>query len=118
MAKRRNVLLYLNDILESIQKIESYIKEITEQEFIYDEEKQDAVIRRLEIIGEAVKKLPDELRSQYTKVPWRQIAGLRDVVIHEYFGVSPALIYKTVTSDLPALKLTVRQIIEDISSEG
>lgn len=116
MAKGRNILLYLSDILESIQKIESYINEIAEQEFIADQEKQDAVIRRLEIIGEAVKKIPDEVRDQYTTVPWRQIAGLRDIVVHEYFGVSPSLIYKTVTSDLSALKTTIQLMIEDFSS--
>jgi uncharacterized protein with HEPN domain len=117
MAKGRNVLLYLDDILESIQKIESYISEIAEQEFTDDQEKQDAVIRRLEIIGEAVKKIPDDVKNQYPIVPWRQIAGLRDVVIHEYFGVSPALIYKTATSDLVKLKQTNQQMIEDISSK-
>lgn len=115
MGKGRNILLYLDDILESIQKIESYISEIAEQEFISDHEKQDAVIRRLEIIGEAVKKIPDDIRDQYADIPWRQIAGMRDVVIHEYFGVSPALIYKTVTTDLIVLKQTVQRIIEDIS---
>ena len=116
MAKGRNILLYLDDILESIQKIESYIHEIAEQEFSSDQEKQDAVIRRLEIIGEVVKKIPDEVRSQYPKVPWRQIAGLRDIVIHEYFGVSPSLIYRTATSDLPTLKLTIQLMIKDLSS--
>ena len=117
MAKGRNILLYLDDIFESIQKIELYISEITEQEFINGQEKQDAIIRRLEIIGEAVKKIPDNIRNQYPDVPWRQIAGLRDVVIHEYFGVSPALIYKTATSDLLVLKLTTQQMIEDNSSK-
>ena len=113
----RNILLYLDDILESIQKIESYISEIAEEEFIADQEKQDAVVRRLEIIGEAVKKIPDDVRDQYSNVRWRQIAGLRDVVIHEYFGVSPALIYKTATSELLVLKLTIQQMIEDTSSK-
>jgi uncharacterized protein with HEPN domain len=81
-----------------------------------DQEKQDVVVRRLEIIGEAVKKIPDDVKDQYPIVPLRQIAGHRDVVIHEYFGVSPALIYKTATSDLIAFKQTIQQIIDDISS--
>jgi uncharacterized protein with HEPN domain len=105
--------LYLQDILESILNIEQYISDITEQEFIQNQEKQDAVIRRLEIIGEAVKKVPEEIKNEFDNVPWKQIAGMRDVVIHEYFGVSASLIYKTVTSDLFLLKETVETIISN-----
>ena len=93
MANKRSLLWYLEDILESIRNIENYVNDITEQEFITNQEKQDAVIRRLEIIGEAVKKIPENIRGKYTEVPWRQISGMRDVVIHEYFGVSSTLIY-------------------------
>ncbi|MDZ7608193.1 MAG: DUF86 domain-containing protein [Cyclobacteriaceae bacterium] len=118
MAKGRYILLYLNDISESIEKIESYISDIAEHEFIADQEKPNAVIRRLEIIGEAVKKIPENVKDQYPTVPWRQIAGLRDVVIHEYFGVSPALIYKTATTDLIDLKITIQRIIDDTSKKN
>ena len=107
MANKRSLLLYLEDISVSIQNIENYVNDITEQEFITNQEKQDAVIRRLEIIGEAVKKSPENIRGKYTEVPWRQISGMRDVVIHEYFGVSSTLIYKTATSDLSLLKETI-----------
>jgi uncharacterized protein with HEPN domain len=113
MADKRSPLLYLQDILESILNIEQYISDITEQEFIQNQEKQDAVIRRLEIIGEAVKKVPEEIKNEFNNIPWKQIAGMRDVVIHEYFGVSASLIYKTVTSDLFLLKETVETIISN-----
>jgi len=113
MDNKRNLLLYLEDILESIKSIEDYIKDTSEHEFLDNQEKQDAVIRRLEIIGEAVKKVPEEIRQKYPSVPWRQIAGMRDVVIHEYFGVSVSLIYKTITSDLFRLKETVTAIIQN-----
>ena len=113
MANIRSPLLYLQDILESIQHIEEYISEISEQEFLNNQEKQDAVIRRLEIIGQAVKKIPEDIKNEFSSVPWKQIAGMRDVVIHEYFGVSASLIYKTITSDLLLLKETVETIISN-----
>ena len=117
MANKRSLLLYMEDILVSIQNIENYVNDITEQEFITNQEKQDAVIRRLEIIGEAVKKIPENIRSKYAEVPWRQISGMWDVVIHEYFGVSSTLIYKTATSDLSLLKETIIELIEKESDE-
>ena len=117
MANKRSLLLYMEDILVSIQNIENYVNDITEQEFRTNQEKQDAVIRRLEIIGEAVKKIPENIRGKYTEVPWRQISGMRDVVIHEYFGVSSPLIYKTATSDLSLLKEAIIKLIEKKSDE-
>ena len=113
MAKNRSINLYLEDILESILKIEFYVKDVAEHEFESNHEKQDAVIRRLEIIGEAVNKIPDQVRKRYPKVPWRQVAGLRDVVIHEYFGVSASLIYRTVTLELVELKDSIKKMISD-----
>ena len=113
MAKKRSINLYLEDILESILKNEFYVEDVAEHEFESNHEKQDAVIRRLEIIGEAVKKIPDQVRKRYPKVPWRQLAGLRDVVIHEYFGVSASLIYRTVTLELVELKDSIKKMISD-----
>ncbi len=80
---KRDTNIYLADIIESIEKIEKYLAEISETEFYTDEEKQDAVIRRLEIIGKAVKKLPDDFREVHTQIPWKKIAGMRDIMIHE-----------------------------------
>ena len=74
-------------------------------------------LSELEIIGEAVKKIPENIRGKYTEVPQRQISGMRDVVIHEYFGVSATLIYKTATADLSLLKETIIELIEKESDE-
>jgi uncharacterized protein with HEPN domain len=112
MTKRKPIV-YLNDILESIELIESFIATIDEDSFYENVEKQDAVLRRLEIIGEAVKQLPDRIRDSNSIIPWRQIAGMRDMIIHEYFGITMEMIWVVVTEDLPDLKVAVRNIIAD-----
>lgn len=109
---KKEILVYVEDILESISKIEEYTKESTEDDFYGDTELQDAVLRRLEIIGEAVKNIPQEFRDKYPGIPWKKIAGMRDVLIHEYAGVSMGRVWKVVAEELSGLKshlLTVKK---------
>lgn len=112
MTPERKLSVYFDDILESISRIEYYINGLTKEQFENNEEKQDAVIRRLEIIGEAVKHIPGEIRNQYASIPWKQIAGLRDIVIHDYFGVSITRIWKVLISDLDNLKQAIISLKE------
>lgn len=111
---RRDELVFLEDVLECIEKIEEYVGNLTEKEFEENSEKQDAVIRRIEIIGEAVKNISNETRKKYPNVRWREIAGMRDVVIHQYFGISIGLIWRVATSDIPSLKEKIGEIIKEI----
>jgi uncharacterized protein with HEPN domain len=100
----RDVRVYLQDIMECIEAIEEYISSTSEDEFYQDRMKIDAVLRRLEIIGEAVKAVDEEFRNAHPEIPWKKMAGMRDVLIHEYFGVDMKRIWKVAKSDLPLLK--------------
>jgi len=114
MAKRLPDV-YLEDIVESIEIIEGFVAGISQPAFEANLEKQDAVIRRLAIIGEAVKNVPTDIRAKYPEVPWRDAAGLRDVVVHEYFGVSLEVIWGVAVQELPVLKAQIRRIQEELN---
>ncbi len=108
----RDYKLYLEDILEAAQKIERYSKDVSFQQFRKDEMRMDAVLRNLEIIGEATKNLPPALRKKYPAVEWRKIAGLRDVAIHAYFSIDLNIVWDVVQYKLPELRRYVATILE------
>jgi len=117
MKKKRDVLVYLEDILESAELIESYVVKITEGEFYLSLEKQDAILHRLQIIGEAAKHVPASYRAEWSHVPWKDIAGIRDIIVHEYFGITLSMIWKTAVEDIPHLKQQILSILENFSAE-
>src|SRR3989338_7386831 len=101
---QRTPKLFVDDIKESIKKIEKYTKEISEKFFESDEKIIDAVVRNLEIIGEAANKMPAEFKSKHKDIPWKKIVGMRNKVIHEYFGVDWEILWDTIKEDIPKLK--------------
>lgn len=101
-------------MLDSAEKAISFVGEIEFAQFENDEKTSFAVLRALEIIGEAAKKVPDEFRANHTEIPWREIAGARDKLTHEYFGVNLSVVWKTIKEDLPGLIVHLRDILADI----
>jgi len=100
----RTPSLYLDDIRASIGKIETYVRGMSWEEFAADQKTIDAVVRNLEIIGEAANRLPEETRARYPGIPWDEMVGMRNKIIHEYFGVDLEILWETVQQDIPGLK--------------
>ncbi len=111
---KRDLILFVQDISENIRRIDSFMENVSEENFLSNEEKQSAVIRQLEIIGEAAKNLPENFRKQHPEIEWRKIAGTRDVIIHAYFGVDLDLVWKIIKKDLPKLKKQIEKILKEI----
>lgn len=105
---------FLLDIQEAIRRIELYIKGLNYQDFLQKIETQDAVVRNLEIIGEAVKNISSNLKGKYKDIQWREIAGMRDKIIHFYFGVNWDIVWQTVKDKLPQLQEKVENIFREM----
>ena len=110
----RDPQIFLKHIRDSINDIETYIKNVTLEEFLEykNKEKQDAVVRRIEIIGEAARNIPDDFKKNYHDISWREIAGMRNKLIHEYFGVDLELVWEVVKNDIPQLKKRLEKILK------
>lgn len=103
--------IYLKHILDAIHRIKNYINKISYKEFKKDNLRQDAIIRQIEIIGEATKRISEKLKNKYKHIPWKDIAGMRDKLIHKYFGVDIEIVWMTVEKDIPELERQIKEIL-------
>lgn len=110
----RKETLYLEDVQESCEKVLRFTKGMTYKDFVHDELHFDAVLRNLEIIGEAVKNISEASRKKYPDVKWRKIAGFRDIVAHEYFGVNDETVWDIVENEVPALLAIVKTMLGEM----
>jgi len=116
--KKRDDATYLHDILDSVRLIEQFLKGITYQGFLGDALRQNAVLRCLEVVGEAARNVSASLRSRYPAVPWNDIIGMRHKIAHDYTDIQLPMVWDTVTNDLPVFKKQVEQILEDLAGRG
>ena len=109
----RDYGLYLKDILAAMDSIEAFVGEMDLETFQADDKTSSAVIRKFEIIGEAARQIPEEIRQTYPQVPWKEMAGMPDRLIHFYFGVNYRLVWRTIKEDIPTAKLQIQRTLEE-----
>lgn len=109
---KRNHAMFLKDILASARKIMNYVGSKSRKDFAKDQMLIDAVIRNLEIIGEAVKKIPANVKQKHSEIEWKKIAGLRDILIHEYFGIDYDVLWDIVRNKVPQLKEQISLVLK------
>ncbi len=114
---KRKASLYIKDIIDAITKIEEFIEGMDFADFIQDDKTASAVVRKLEIIGEAVKQLPNEVRERFAEIPWSAMAKTRDKIIHFYHGVDYEIIWKIIKKELPTLKPSLQKIYDKLVEE-
>ena len=118
MSRIRRDIDFLLDIQDAVGRALEYTHGMTWEEYLQERKTQDAVVRNLEVLGEATKSLSDEFRTRYPSLPWRDMSGTRDRLIHHYFGINQEIVWQIVQQDLPVLKQQIDQVISDFPDLG
>jgi len=106
--------LYLNDILKALEAVENFVEGLNFEDFKQDDKTSSAVLRKFEIIGEAAKQVPESIKQKYPAVGWKEMAGMRDKLIHLYFGINYELVWQTIKNRIPEIKPAIRQILQNL----
>jgi uncharacterized protein with HEPN domain len=114
---KRKVALYVHDILQNMQDAEEFIQGLSYDQFAKDKKTFNAVVRAIEVIGEATKNVPASVRNKYTAVPWKEMAGMRDKVIHLYFGVDREAVWLVAKERIPVIKPIIEQVLRDLEEQ-
>ncbi len=115
---KRDVKLYVKDILEAIKAIEKFVEGMDFESFKEDDKTSSAVIRKFEIIGEATKNIPQSIKEKYPPIPWKEMAGFRDKLIHFYFGIKYDIVWDTIKLRLPELRNNIERVLKGLEGEG
>lgn len=116
MTDKRVVIDYVRDMLDAVDKVTEFTSGLDFDSFVADVKTTYAVVRALEILGEAAKHLPDEFRQQHPALPWREMAAMRDKLTHDYFGVNLGVVWKTIQSDVPTLRPHLQALLDELSA--
>ncbi len=114
----RNIALYIKDILQNMQEAVEFIQGMSYEQFIDDKRTLNAVVRSIEVIGEAARNVPDEIRARYAEIPWKEMVGMRDKLIHFYFGVDKEVVWVVVKDRIPAILPLIEKTLKEINVQG
>ncbi|MGB9627709.1 MAG: DUF86 domain-containing protein [Thermodesulfobacteriota bacterium] len=114
---KRDYHLFLKDIIDAIEAIEKFVEGMELEAVIEDDKTSSAVIRKFEIIGEAVKNIPDSMREKYSNIPWKRMAGMRNRLIHGYFGIDYKLVWGAIKVEIPKIKPELQKILKELKMD-
>ena len=114
---KKDPIVFIEHILECIELIEEYTRGVTKEEFFKSKQLQDSVIRRIEVIGEATKNISQEIKDKYFQIPWKRISGMRDILIHEYWGIDLNLTWNIATQEMQNFKKSILEIKKDLKAK-